>query len=320
MEAVSVLVGTVESSVDGFDLGLVVGPVVLLGIVSLPVVDSKMIELVWLVPVAEVCGSTSEVPLLRLEKSTILLVLEERVTTLGAPLVLPEVNAVKLRLLPLSLIELLDGWREESDVVASDGFAESTLLVPGPLVLGLLVLVDDIELELLSAEFKLAAGVSEREAVLRRTAELLPRRVSLPVILTFREMLEEVEVVAVWSEFPVSCKDPLEITEVGMVAEIEDAGGVEESGIGVLARAPLEPEEGVATAVVFRPVPGGCLSRDEEVELFPGLVPTPAVSLLGKAPGRDVSPEPLWVESLEVASLSLTLVVFCTFVEWVPWL
>jgi hypothetical protein len=315
MEAVSVLVGSVESSVDDFDLGLVVGPVVLLGIVSLLVVDSELIELVWLVPVAEVCGSTSEVPLLRLENSTILLVLEERVTTLGAPLVLPEVNAVKLRLLPLSLIELLDGWRKESDVVASDGFAESTLLVPGPLVLGLLVLVDDIELELLSAEFKLAACVSEREAVVRRTAELLPRRVSVPVILTFREMLVEADIVAVWPEILVSCEDPLEITEVFMVAEIEDAGDVEDIGIGVLARAPLEPEEGVATAVVFRPAPDGCLIRDEEVEFFPGLVPTPAVSLLGKAPVRDVSPEPPWVRDLDVAPLSCTRVEFCTSAE-----
>jgi hypothetical protein len=65
-----------------------------------------------------------------------------------------------------------------------------------------------------------------------RTAELLPLRVFVPVILTFRESLEKLDVAAVWSVFPVSCEDSLEtIAEVSMVAEIEDAEGIEEIGI-----------------------------------------------------------------------------------------
>jgi hypothetical protein len=39
VEVESVLVGTVEPSVDDFEFGLLVGPVVLLGIVTVPVPD-----------------------------------------------------------------------------------------------------------------------------------------------------------------------------------------------------------------------------------------------------------------------------------------
>jgi hypothetical protein len=214
-----------------------------------------------IVPVAEVWGSTSEVALLRLKDSTTLLVLEEKVTTVGGPLGLPEVKAVKLRMLPLSVIDVLDGWRSESDVAASDDFtlslAESISLVPDPVVLELLVVVDDIGLEMLCAEVKLAACVSGME------------------------------------------KEP---------------------GIWVPATTPLEPEDGVATIVVLRPIPDGSLIEDEEVELFPGLVPAPAVSLVGKVPVRGVSSELPWVRGFEVALLLLTPVAICTLVEWMSWL
>jgi Na+-translocating ferredoxin:NAD+ oxidoreductase RNF subunit RnfB len=105
-------------------------------------------------------------------------------------------------------------------------------LVPDPVVLELLVVVDDIELEMLCAEFKLTTCVSGGEAVVDRTAELLSLRVFVPVILTFREPLEKLDVVAVLSEFPVSREDSLEmITEVRMVAEVEEAEDIEEIGI-----------------------------------------------------------------------------------------
>jgi hypothetical protein len=101
------------------------------------------------------------VVLVVLSLDSIPLVLEEKVRAEGGPLGLPESKAVKLR---LSLIEMLDGWREESDVVASDGvtvkLAESMSLVPDPVVLEFLAVVDDIELEMLCAEVKLAACVS----------------------------------------------------------------------------------------------------------------------------------------------------------------
>jgi hypothetical protein len=312
VEVESVLEGTVEPSVDDFGLGLEVGPVVLLGIVSSPVLD-------WS---ADISKTPAIVVLVVLSLDSIPLVLEEKVRAEGGPLGLPESKAVKLR---LSLIEMLDGWREESDVVASDGvtvkLAESMSLVPDPVVLEFLAVVDDIELEMLCAEVKLAACVSWGEAVVDRTAELLPLRVFVPVILTFRESLEKLDVAAVWSVFPVSCKDSLEtIAEVSMVAEIEDAEGIEEIGIWVPATELLEPEEGVATMVVFWPLLDGSLIRDEEEVLFPGLVPTLVVLLIGRAPVCDVSPEPLWVKSLEVVLLSLTPVAFCIFEEWVSWL
>jgi hypothetical protein len=99
-------------------------------------------------------------------------------------------------------------------------------------VLEFLVVIDDIELEMLCAEVKLAACVSEGDPVVRRTAELSPLRLFVPVVLTFREPVEKLGTVAVRSELPVSCEDSLEtITEVSMVAEIEDAEGIEETGV-----------------------------------------------------------------------------------------
>jgi hypothetical protein len=171
------------------------------------------------------------VVLVALSLDSILLVLEEKVTTVGEPLGFPEVKAVKLR---LSLIEMLDDWREESDVVASDDvtlkLAESMSLVPDPVVLEFLI-VDDIERETLRAEVKLVACVSGGELVARRTVELLPPRVFVPVILVFRELLERLDTVAVWSTLPMSSEDLLKITAMDMVEEIEDAKGIEETWI-----------------------------------------------------------------------------------------